>query len=606
MDKKQQNMADETHSLEENLPNQRDASIPEGMTQAPAVDWPKYCDVFTEGRDPGSIPVYPNENSPITGASSSFFRIPEPHNYTLIEACEDGNVSEIKYLSDRMTPEQINAVDAKGFTALFRAAQKDPEKFEAILTLLLSNGAKIIPPPPPDNYGWSPSQEGITYDKDEQLMRQMFQYYLNEDGIYVPWATDNDIKILVWGEDEAEGDSWTEFATKGSIDTTPLFRAARKGLHLVVRRMLDDGMPDNGIPGENQQTPLLLATYKCHSEVIRELLKKRISKGNEEKGPDIQKAFRLAISALDVATIRSFLHFSHEAKLDLPAGFGRIIASWVREKKIPDVIDGILQGLLKLKRVKHKEKIDTQLDKLLASPNWGPLHWAVYAGEPAVVLSLLNSGRPTRTETEQAEEMARTIVEDFKTSPMSGPRIAERSQKSVAGAKSSESHQGERSTVSNLEYDQRDQQADDEMGNRYCTTLQMFRFSGMLLNSAELKPLGSQRRYGNPKTRIPDFKLIPFKASIVDLYGVPDDFGSFNSSRTYLRQPFHVHDVIYGEGPNSLMEKELQVLRKGEDFVECKGPHRQLRWIHLPANNVRKSIEISREAYKLTRTRWSG
>ena len=599
MDKKQQNMADQTHSLEENLLNQRDASIPEGMTQetvigqAPAVDWPKYRDAFTEGRDPGSIPVYLNENSPITGASSSFSRIPEPHKYTLIEACEDGNVSEIKYLSDRMTPEQINAVDAKGFTALFRAAQKDPEKLEAILTLLLSNGAKIIPPPPPDNYGWSPSQEGITYDKDEQLMRQMFQYYLNEDGIYVPWATDNDIKILVWGEDEAEGDSWTEFATKGSIDKTPLFRAARKGLHLVVRRMLDDGMPDNGIPGENQQTPLLLATYKCHSEVIRELLKKRISKGNEEKGPDIQKAFGLAISTLDVATIRSFLDFSDKAKLELPAGSGGDIVNWVKERETPYVTHDIIKHLLRLKKFKHKEKVDTQLNTLLARPSSGPLHWAVYAGEPAVVLSLLKSGRFDRTETEQAEAMAKSIVENFETRPISRSRITETNQKSGAGAKSSESHQGDRSIVTSLEDNKKDQQADDEMRNRYCTTLEIFRFSGMLLNSAEFKPLGSQRKYGNPKTRIPDFKLTLFKASIVDFYGVPDDFGSFSSPRTYLRQSFHVHEVIYGEGPGSLMEKALNILTKGEKVFECKESHRQLRWIHLPANNVRKSTELS-------------
>jgi hypothetical protein len=95
------------------------------------------------------------------------------------------------------------------------------------------------------------------------------------------------------------------------------------------------------------------------------------------------------------------------------------------------------------------------------------------------------------------------------------------------------------------------------------------------------------------KTSIPNSQLTPFKASIVDFYGIPNDFGSLSSPRTYLRQSFHVHDIIYGEGPSSLMEKALNILTKGENVFDCKESHRQLRWIHFSANNVRKSTELS-------------
>lgn len=76
-----------------------------------------------------------------------------------------------------------------------------------------------------------------------------------------------------------------------------------------------------------------------------------------------------------------------------------------------------------------------------------------------------------------------------------------------------------------------------------------------------------------------------FFAGIIDIYN--DDDGV-----ALLRRSRRVEDVIYGKGPRAIMESASARIYKSRENTKLKKEDLQLRWVHLPANNVSNTSEL--------------
>ena len=329
----------------------------------------------------------------------------------------------------------------------------------------------------------------------------------------------------------------------GGTHMNALHVAALSGGDSVLRYLLNHGA-DPSLPNSNGDTALHVAVSSGNVAGVRALLdpqgRSRAYNAKdllEVKNNSGQTAWAIAVIPIfrSAAVVQTFLQYPESIDLTLNEIESSIL--WAaKHREIHDLVR--LQ--LRVRPCTFVEDLNVKLSAVLRRDSWTALHWASYHGHRYLVGRLIQSGGK---KVEAARISARKMVELI---------LAHLNQ----------------SGDSKSDYDE---------------TLHMLRYPDIQLDPDIVETSNLDQLNQRPtQAGVSSKGLEGFHARIVDFYAAEGDIP------TFLPQSRGVHQVVYEQGPEKIMNRA----RTSRDMRF--GPQDlKFRWIHLPANNV--GSQISKE-----------
>ena len=425
-------------------------------------------------------------------------------------------------------------------------------------------------------------------------------------------------------------------AVQDCDEWTPLHRACHSGQHEVVRTILnhsvkkdapvqqsDVGDRDPGVfdaphvaaetetravdllkqTTKDGDSPLHLAASACREKVAKIILEELENLGEKSfmkaRNSKNETAWSLALENEDAYTVGRFLE--HKESIIIKNADATETVRWAAEHK--ETHELVILVLKKKKLMTRR--VDTKIRHNFSESDWAALHWAVYHGDLDLVWRLVKSGG-SDAEAESAikheraianaEAMVEVIRRDIEAGlkgsakkvgketnleGLSEPRRRgdgvrtdplQETTRIAAAVRPVE----ERTRKEQLAEKDRSALVDEE--TRYSEILQMLRYSPIESSPAIVETSMRDKKYEKPLLReeVSNEAVIDmFKAGIIDFYKKEKDKRS-----GFLPRVHDIRTVIYKLGPDKIMDDARKLTT---DFDK---DDLQLRWIHLPANNV--------------------
>lgn len=424
----------------------------------------------------------------------------------------------------------VNVVDSQGLNALHYACRQG---YREMVEIFLKRTADIDAV---DEDGWTALHHAASTEFDKA--KQLAEADLGPEpdittGAIVP-VPGKHVEILQYLL--ASGVDPMLLTTAGE---TALHMASSRGFHSRVEVLLQDPRITESLAWQNNQekTPLGTAMEKERPHVVRQLLQK-----------------------LKVADFGQT-----EDKEELMV--------WLaKRKETHDEVRLLLS----------KDTPAQPQTHVTISDHWSALEWAAYRGYPKLLWWLLYSSAPTpgrdlRIKT--AERIAKSFVNDRKKN-----RAAKGDSEGKGGKPSKDKHEegdgGGKDNNSQL----------GDSNDKYRQILQILRNPPMTQTAGQmqqLKQLSDKPMYMPHSVEMLD----EFTACVMEFY-------EFNKHSGFLRRFDTVKDVIYVRGPDEIMNEARE---KTHRMDKLYGPEEgiaasdwtardvKVRWVHLPANNVRRA-----------------
>ncbi|KAL5365900.1 ankyrin repeat-containing domain protein [Aspergillus floccosus] len=458
----------------------------------------------------------------------------------LARASREGMATAVKILLENHAA--VNTADKEGATPLHQACFHG--NFHTT-KLLLKHGAKVTMS---DNCGRTPLHRASHQGYDalvELLLDHHAPVNATDNSGWTPLhiASSNSLEdVSPVNEPEVDDDKAAFLRNRES-------RIMSAQYDKVVMLLLEAQASVN-MKTEKDETPLHLALRKMHNQ--RAIL---LAKGMEAK--DIAVPDGSGVTALYLASkhknaemMRVFL--SKLDTVDLERDIVPYTFVWTsKTERTHDIVQLLTQ----------KEKIPRKRGTNTRVGTQGALYWAAVRGKKDLVWQLLCNTVPTPV-AEQRRRAAETAVKDILNQLRAGKKGDE--------GEEALQNQGPHGTAKTNRHEQ------GHLKPTYHLILDMLQDPPMIHTSAShteyQMPSSEGKRIGN------------FEAVIVDFFAQKDRTG-------FLQRFRGVEEVIYDKGPKRIMIDARETMqdssfsRVGHDKVFSEDDL-QLRWIHLPANNL--------------------
>lgn len=484
-------------------------------------------------------------------------------------AAKEGHARIAQLLLDKSA--KIDAQNIEGWTPLQYAVRYGtPETVQ----VLLAHGASVNLP---DEDGWTPMHKVHSNTKSHRKLKMRL---LLDHGADVHATTD---------------EGWT-----------PLHTACRYGRMEVAQTLLDHGASRN-ITDKNGWTALHLASSESHGAVVQLLLAKGADAGVETD--TCQSALLLCIASqsnaggeVEPKASRKLALESLSKKTDLSKKKSALSTITTQEdlEILTDVRHANQSDEPGLKELKIKwfaerhDKHHLVCELLMCQDISIPqkprtaLQWAAYHGKPDIVWSLLKTTKPDKRASIDRHEA--TQIANLRKANRADPLTSRREMKIEQRKERGGRRDGDLGRSRNVPQNERPlarlgpnqvPKPDQEKGVKFSLTLDMLRDPPLVVGMSD-----SDEKYDMPTIEQPLLdEIADYDATIVDFYRAE---GRVN----FLRRSRPIYDVIYNKkaGTKSIMDEARKKLEEiSPEAAQEKhyaGDERQLRWIHLPANNV--------------------
>ncbi|GES57195.1 1-alkyl-2-acetylglycerophosphocholine esterase [Aspergillus terreus] len=469
----------------------------------------------------------------------------------LARASQEGNTTAVGIFLENHAA--INTADEEGATPLHQACYHGNTNSAK---LLLKHGAKVTLT---DNCGRTPLHSACHQGYDA-LVQLLLDHHApvnaTDNSGWTPLhiASSNSLEVVSPVKEPEEEDDKAAFLR----NREPRVMSAQ--YDKVVVLLLEAQASANMKTGKGE-TPLHLAVRKMHYQRATLLVK-----GMESK--DIAAADDSGVTALYLASKHKNaelmrLLLSKLDTVDLERDIVPDTFVWTsKTERTHDIVQLLTQ----------KEKVPRRKGTNIRMVTQGALYWAAVRGKKDLVWQLLCNTIPTPA-AEQRRRVAETAVKDILNQLRAGKRGAEgeeglQNQRSQETAKPNRHEQG-------------------HLKPTYHLILDMLQDPPMIHTSVShtdyQMPSLEGKRIGN------------FEAVIVDFFAQKDRTG-------FLQRFRGVEEVIYDKGPKRIMIDARETMqdssfsRVGHDkrFSE---DDLQLRWIHLPANNMEWMRHLALRVY---------
>ena len=589
----------------------------------------------------------------------------------LDHACQSGHTDVVRHLVDPGRPGavvNVNIVDNDGWTPLSTAARfghgdivnellghgatvdaADDEGLTPLLVAarfghgnvvqaLLNRGATVDKA---DNKKWTPLKMAARYghgDIVEALLRQQATVDRVDDEGWTPllaaarYGHGDIVEALLRQEatvDTVNDEGWTpllaaaEYGHRDIVESllrnrahrnkaakdgrTPLSRASASGYADIVSVLLRDMKSgDVDIPDNEGMTPLHWAC--CSSQYGEEPLdgeKRGSSTPGQylqtvehliEKGAKLDALTNAGETALDLAVQKRH----RQTAIALLQHSGPVKATEING----DILDWAIEderthGIVRMK-IKEGSRVHTQYKGIEPKENCTVLELATFHGDSEIVWKFLRT--PSLADVVRGmREDAKRLLDEVEEQRRRNKGSTKRPERDDFTRKDKQKPSAKDEQRTSAKDKQRTLSEDEETDAHYALIKE-------LLNGKYIET--SIQRLKAPEAGVA-FAFKP-PTAIFDFYAV--GIGS-----RVQQSKYSVVDVIYGEGPEKLMEKERQKnkfverllgkLRSQEEGIQANATRNdpsiqaketfQFRWIHLPANNV----SIVSETWKRERDR---